>query len=163
MRRHKQQIPTEEAKEILNNATSGVLSLVDTMNRPYGVPMSFVFDGDGAIYFHCATEGKKIDCIRNNPYSSFSVIAKDEIYPEKFTTYFKSVIAMGKISIISEKNDMIDILRLLSRKYSPSIDCEPEIAKGLGRVLILKLEIDTISGKEAIELTRARGNDNKND
>ena len=54
---------------------------------------------------------------------------------------------------------MIQALRLLSAKYSPGIDCEPEIEMGLNKVLILKLEIESVTGKEAIEITKFR---NKN-
>ena len=36
------------------------------------------------------------------------------------------------------------------------MDCEPEIEKGIDRVLILKLDIDTITGKEAIEIAKKR-------
>ena len=51
---------------------------------------------------------------------------------------------------------MIQALRLLSAKYSPGIDCEPEIEMGLNKVLILKLEIESVTGKEAIEITKFR-------
>ena len=156
MRRFRQQIPLEEAKEILNRATNGVLCLTDADNRPYGVPMSFIYDGGGKIYFHCAPEGRKIECIRHNSNAGFTIIDQDEIHPEKFTTYFRSVIVEGHIKIIDDRNEMTDALRLLSTKYSPGIDCEPEIEKGLNRVSILKLEIESVTGKEAIELTKSR-------
>lgn len=156
MRRFKQQVPETEAKEILKKATNGVLCLIDYSNRPYGVPMSFIFDGDRSIFFHCALKGRKIDCIKHNPNACFTIIDQDEIHPEEFTTYFRSVIVEGNVRIIEERNEMIEALRLLSTKYSPGINCEPEIEKGIERVAILKLEIDSITGKEAIELTRKR-------
>ena len=159
MRRFKQQIPEAEAKEILRKATNGVLCLTDYDNRPYGVPMSYIYDGDRSIYFHCALSGRKIDCIKHNPNACFTIIDQDEIHPEEFTTFFRSVIVEGIIIIIEERNEMIEALRLLSTKYSPGIDCEPEIKKGIDRVLILKLEIDSIIGKEAIELTKTRNLD----
>ena len=156
MRRFKQQIPDEEAKEILRTATNGVLCLTDYDNRPYGIPMSFIYDGELSIYFHCALSGRKIECINHNPNACFTIIDQDEIHPEEFTTYFRSVIVEGVIKIIEDRKEMIEALRLLSTKYSPGIDCEPEIEKGIDRVRILKLEIDSITGKEAIELTRER-------
>lgn len=156
MRRFKQKLTEEEAKEILKKATNGVLSLVDENKKPYGVPMSFIYDGDNNIYYHCALTGRKINCIKSNPFVCFTVIDKDEIHPEEFTTYFRSVIAEGKISILTDKEQLIKCLTLLSTKYSPGIDCEPEIEKGLNRVSILKLEIQSITGKEAIELTRRK-------
>lgn len=130
--------------------------MIDAENRPYGVPMSFVYDGDRSIYFHCAMEGRKIDCIKHNRYSCFTVVGQDEIHPDEFTTYFRSVIAEGKMSILTDEQQKIDALRLLSAKYSPGIDCESEIDKGIKRVLILKMDIETATGKEAIELTTRR-------
>lgn len=159
MRRFKQQIPKEESKKILLEATNGVLCLIDYDNKPYGVPMSFIYDGDRSVYFHCALSGKKIECIKYNPNACLTIINSDEIHPEEFTTYFKSVIVEGTISTISDKQQMIEALRLLSTKYSPGIDCEPEIEKGINRVLILKLEIKSITGKEARELTKIRNRD----
>lgn len=157
MRRSKQQVPQEEALHTLSTATSGVLSLVDVDARPYGVPMSFVYDGQHqSIYFHCALSGRKIDSIRNNPHSCFTIIDQDEIHPDEFTTYFKSVIAEGTITILQDKEQMIEGLRLLSKKYSPGIDCGSEIGKSIDRVLVLKMQIESITGKEAIELTRKR-------
>ena len=159
MRRFKQLISDEEAKEILRTATNGVLCLTDYDERPYGVPMSFIYDGNRSIYFHCALSGRKIECIKHNPNACFTIIDRDDIHPEEFTTYFRSVIVEGVIKIIEDRNKMIDALRLLSTKYSPGIDCETEIEKGINRVLILKLEIDSITGKEAIELTKTRTQD----
>lgn len=156
MRRFRQQLPDNETKAILKTATNGVLSLVDVDGRPYGVPMSFVFDGKDSIYFHCATTGKKLECIKNSSSACFTVIESDEIHPEEFTTYYRSVIVDGDISLICNEEELVECLRLLSSKYSPGIDCEPEIAKAIGRVLILKLQITSVTGKEAIELTRRR-------
>ena len=159
LRRYKQQIPEAEAKEILRKATNGVLCLVDYDDKPYGVPMSFIYDGNRSIYFHCALAGRKIECIKHNSNACFTIIDQDEIHPKEFTTYFRSVIVEGIVRIIEDRNEMIEALRLLSTKYSPGIDCEPEIEKGINRVLILKLEIDSITGKEAIELTNTRNID----
>ena len=159
LRRFKQQIPEAEAKDILKKATNGVLCLTDYNDRPYGVPMSFIYDGARSIYFHCALTGRKIECVKHNPNACFTIIEQDEIHPEEFTTYFRSVIVEGIIKIIKDRNEIIDALRLLSTKYSPGINCEPEIERGIDRVLILKLEIDSISGKEAIELTKKRNQD----
>ena len=156
MRRFKQQMPESDIKEILIRSTNGVLCLIDSGSQPYGVPMSFIYDGKNSIYFHCALSGRKIDCIRNNPNACFVVIDKDEIHPEEFTTYFRSVILEGSIKILSDRQQMIDTLRLLSTKYSPGLNCEPEIEKGLDRVLILKFIIESFTGKEAIELTKIR-------
>ena len=156
MRRFKQELPEEEAKAILKSATNGVLSLIAPEGRPYGVPMSFIYDDEQSMYFHCALSGRKIDCIKNSSNACFTIIDQDEIHPEEFTTYYRSVIVEGTINIVQEPAEMIEALKLLSAKYSPGIDCEPEIEKGINRVMILKLAIASITGKEAIELVKRR-------
>lgn len=154
MRRFKQQMPEKEAKYILKKATNGILCLIGYDDKPYGVPMSFFYDGDRSIYFHCALSGRKIDCVQHNSYACFTVVDQDEIHPEEFTTYFRSVIVEGIVKIIDNRKEIFNALRLLSSKYSPGLDCEPEIEKGINRVHILKLDIDSLSGKEAIEITK---------
>lgn len=156
MRRFRQQLSENETLDILNRSTSGVLSLIDPDEVPYGVPMSFVFDGKESIYFHCALSGRKIECIKNSPNACFTIIDLDEIHPQEFTTYFRSVIVEGLISIVTDKNQIIESLRLLSSKYSPGIDCVQEIEKSIERVSVLKFKILTKTGKEAIELVRQK-------
>ena len=51
MRRFKQLLSEQAVKEILNNSTNGILSLVDIDGRPYGVPISYVFDGDNLLIY----------------------------------------------------------------------------------------------------------------
>lgn len=156
MRRFKQQIPEAEARQIVAEATNGVLSLIDTDGRPYGVPMSFVCDGERTIYFHCAREGRKIDCIRHCNRASFCIVALDDVQPKEFTTYYRSVIVEGRIEVVENRDEIIAALRMLGQKYSPDIDSTREITDALDRVAVLKLDIETLSGKEAIELTRRR-------
>ena len=57
LRGFKQYLSEDAELEILLTATNGVLSLVDTDGSPYGVPVSFAYDGYGHIYFHSAVEG----------------------------------------------------------------------------------------------------------
>jgi len=90
---------TDEAVKILQSATSGVLAVCGDDGYPYAVPLSYVY-ADGKIYFHSALQGHKIDAIRSNPKVSFCVIDKDDIQPQEFTTYFRSVIVFGKARII---------------------------------------------------------------
>ena len=124
---------------------------------PYAVPLSYVY-ADGAIIFHSAVQGHKVDAIKRDSRCSFCVIEQDEIRPAEFTTYFRSVIAFGRIHILEDADEKVQALRLLGRRYSP--DDEPglqhEIDKSMHHVLLLRLDIEHLSGKEAIELTRAR-------
>ena len=153
MRRFKQQLMENETLELLCRSTSGVLSLCGDDGMPYGVPLSHVFD-DGKLYFHSALMGHKVDIIRQNPNASFTVIAKDEIHPERYTTYFQSVIAFGKVRIIEDEHRKREILEILGRRCNPS-DSEglsKEIKTGINRCLVLEMSVDLLTGKQAIEL-----------
>ena len=157
MRRNRQQLSREECERILGRSTSGVLALAGDGGYPYTVPLSYVY-ADGAIIFHSAVQGHKVDAIKRDSRCSFCVIEQDEIRPAEFTTYFRSVIAFGRIHILEDADEKVQALRLLGRRYSP--DDEPglqhEIDKSMHHVLLLRLDIEHLSGKEAIELTRAR-------
>ena len=157
MRRNRQQLSREECERILDRCTSGVLALTGDGGYPYAVPLSYVY-ADGAIIFHSAVQGHKIDAIKRDNRCSFCVIDQDEIKPAEFTTYFRSVIAFGRIQILENYDEKVQALRLLGRRYSPGDEpgLQREIDKSLDHVLLLRLNIDHLSGKEAIELVRAR-------
>lgn len=159
MRRFKQLLSMEESEKILYSCTNGVLSLVDTDGAPYGVPISYVYDGKGHLYLHSAITGHKIDCINADSRCSFCVTAQDQIVPEEFTTYFRSVIATGRIEIITDAEEIHHGLVLLCKKYSPGVDYTNEISKCVKNVRVLKIQIENLTGKEAIELVQRRVND----
>ena len=157
MRRVRQQLTREEAVTILRSATAGVLAVNGDNGYPYAVPVSYVY-ADGKIYFHSALQGHKIDAICHDPRVSFCVIGKDNVKPQEFTTYFRSVIAFGKVRIIEDDDEKMTALRMLLARYSDdTVTAEmtnEEIAGGFKRLLMLEIAIEHLSGKEAIELVR---------
>jgi nitroimidazol reductase NimA-like FMN-containing flavoprotein (pyridoxamine 5'-phosphate oxidase superfamily) len=157
LRRNRQQLSREECERILGRCTSGVLALAGDGGYPYAVPLSYVY-ADGAIIFHSAMQGHKVDAIRRDNRCSFCVIEQDEVKPAEFTTYFRSVIAFGRISMLENTDEKVQALRLLGRRYSPGDESglQHEIDKSLDHVLLLRLDTEHLSGKEAIELTKTR-------
>ncbi len=157
MRRNRQQLSREECERILGRCTSGVLALTGDDGYPYAVPLSYVY-ADGAIIFHSAVEGHKVDAIRRDNRCSFCVIEQDDIKPAEFTTHFRSVIAFGRIHILEDTDEKVQALRLLGRRYSPNDEpgLQHEIDKSLDHVLLLRLDIDHLSGKQAIELVQKK-------
>ena len=156
MRRFKQQLAIDDAVKILNSCTNGILSLVDTDGEPYGVPISYAYDGHNHLYLHSAVAGRKIDCIKAESRCSFCVVSQDNIVPDEFTTYFRSVIVAGKIKILTDAEEILQGLIMLSDKYCPGIDPTAEIDKFINTVKVLRIDIDSITGKESIELVRQR-------
>ena len=117
MRRRKQELSRQEVLDVLYNGTSGVLALLGDNDYPYAVPISYVYD-DGKIYFHSAKSGHKIDAIQKTEKASFCVIDKDLVVPEEYTTYFRSVIAFGKIRVIEDDREKRAAIEKLAIKYA---------------------------------------------
>lgn len=154
MRRNTQAISFEDCEKILNGNSSGVLALSGDNGYPYAVPLSYVYS-NGNIYFHCALEGHKIDAIKSCNKASFCIIDKDTIVPGEYTTYFRSVIAFGKIQILENKEEKMEAIKKLAAKYSPLESAEntlETINSSWKRFCIARLSIKHLSGKQAKEL-----------
>ena len=158
MRRKRQQLSEEESISILQKSTAGTLALLGDNDYPYAVPISYVY-ADGRLYFHSALSGHKVDAIRKCrkcDKASFCVIAQDEVHPEKYTTFFRSVIAFGRIHIIEDETEKLETARMLGNRYNPNQEeaLQKELENGLSRMLMIRFDIEHLTGKEAIELMR---------
>ena len=155
MRRKRQQLSEEESVAILKKATAGTLALLGDNDYPYAVPLSYVYQ-EGRIYFHSALAGHKVDAIRKCDKASFCVIEQDDVQPEKYTTFFRSVIAFGRIHIIEDEHEKLETARMLGNRYNPNHDeaLQKEIEGGLSRMLMIRFDIEHLTGKEAIELMK---------
>jgi len=155
MRRKRQQLSEAESIGILRKATSGTLALLGDNGYPYAVPISYVYH-EGKLYFHSALSGHKVDAIRQCDKASFCVIEQDDVQPKKYTTFFRSVIAFGRIHIIEDEEEKLSTARMLGNRYNPNDDegLEKEIESGLSRMLMIRFDIEHLTGKEAIELVK---------
>ena len=153
MRRFKQELQQIEINQILQKNTSGVLAVIDSDGYPYTVPLSYVYINN-KIYFHSAKSGHKIDAIKNCNKAAFCIIDKDDVQPEKYTTFYKSVIAFGSIEIVQDNEEALSAIKALGEKFYPHHDTElqQEIDKSTDRFLMIRLDIEHITGKHAIEL-----------
>ena len=158
MRRKRQKLSKEECEEILFRGTSGVLAVSGDDGYPYGVPLSYLYE-NGKLFFHCAQAGHKLDSILRNEKASFCVIDQDQIVPEEYTTYFRSVIVFGRIRVMEEEDDRRAAIEKLSLKYAPGESAESReqaIEREYKPLCMLELSAEHISGKEAIELVRRK-------
>lgn len=154
IRRIRQKMTEEEGIQILKDGTVGTLALLGDMGYPYSVPINYVYH-DHKLYFHSALSGHKIDAIRNYDKASFSVIAKDDVIPERYTTYFKSAICFGKIRILDNLEEVKKTIELLAIKYHPTDSVqgrEAEIQRFWNKFVMIEFEIEHLSAKQAIEL-----------
>ena len=157
MRRWKQEMPVEEAYEILKSYHSGVLALQGDDGYPYTVPMCYYFNGE-KIYFHSAASGHKMDAIANCDKASFCVVSEDRNIPEKLTTAYKSVVVFGRVTIVEETDEKRAAIEAVGRKYSPGYDAEMnrQIERDFRFLRVISLTPEHITGKEAMEFAKNR-------
>lgn len=154
MRRNKQILSNEESINILKNGKSGVLALLGDEDYPYAVPISYAYD-NSKIYFHSAKTGHKTDAIKKYSKASFCVIDQDNIIPEKYTTYYRSVIAFGKVRIIEDEKEVRESIEKLAIKYHPEdseVNRNKEICRSWNSFSMIEFSIEHMTGKKAREL-----------
>lgn len=153
MRRFKQELSKEEAIEVFKRNTSGVLALCGNDHFPYSVPIGYVFY-ENKIYFHCAKQGHKISCISENSKVSFCVIDEDQVVPEEFTTYYRSAIAFGNATIVTDDIEKRKAIEVLAEKYCPNdmTGRLNEINKRWNLFHIIRLDIEHFTGKATMQL-----------
>ncbi len=156
MRRNKQLLSAQDINAVMERCTNGVLACFGDEEYPYAVPVNYVYY-NGKIYFHSAKAGHKVDAIMKNPKVSFAVVDEDTIVSEEYTSYFRSVIAFGRARL-TEGSEWTEGFTALTEKYSGN---QPEETKKMKvdsctRSHIIAIDIDHITGKEAIEYVKEK-------
>lgn len=137
-------------EEILTGAVICRLAMMDG-DRPYLLPFNYGYL-DRCMYIHSAPEGKKIDLLHLNPEVCFEVEDPVEIVSGDmacdWTTRYRSVVGYGTVEILSDEEDKQQGLEVIMAQHGA-----PELvnfnAKNLDRMVILKLSITSLSGKQS--------------
>lgn len=152
VRRQDRLLTEEEARELLHKGEYGVLSMVDGTGGKtvaYGIPVSYVWDGQDALYVHCAKEGRKLRCAAQNACVSFCVVGPTQVIPDKFTTAYQSVVLECRAEMGLAEVERREALQMILDKYSSDY---AEIGKtyaerSFARTEVLKLNVVRWSGK----------------
>ncbi len=148
MRRKDREMPTDFALTVADKCEYAVLSMTDEGGNPYCVPISIARD-EMAVYFHCAAEGKKIDCLKHNPQVCLACVGDTRRALDKFTTEFESAILQGTAHEVTDDEEKIHALQLLCMRHTPTnmAEFDEAIEKSLSRTAIWRIEIAEITGK----------------
>ncbi|MDE6812181.1 MAG: pyridoxamine 5'-phosphate oxidase family protein [Muribaculaceae bacterium] len=147
MRKHNRRKDSVWALDVFDKAPFVTLSMMRPDGTPYGLPLSIVRSDDSTFYFHCASEGEKIDCLRNNPIVSLSAVSrctpKYEEDKNNFTEYFNSAIAIGRVSFVEDIEEKIMALRLICQRFLPKYmeHFDKAIARSLDITTIVKISL----------------------
>lgn len=169
MRRKDREMDREFAYSLIDKASFGTLSLRDE-DKPYGIPLSLVREGDN-LYFHSAKQGKKVELLAHNPYVSVTFVgdtnipelfsqeeleemARDEskaavLISNVFTTEFASAIVTGRAQLVAEEAERVKAIKLICEKYTPTKMAYFAMAlkSGLKRMNLYKIQIDEVTAK----------------
>lgn len=149
IRRKDRLLDEERATRLLQTAEYGVMSMTGDDGRPYGIPLNFVWDGASGLYVHCAPEGRKLRAIAALADVSFCVVGRVNLLPSQFTTEYESVVLRGRATVVADDDEKRDALRRIIAKLAPGEMAagEKSIARSFHRTSIIRIDIDTWSGK----------------
>lgn len=148
MRRKDRETDRDFALYVIDKCEFATLSMSTPEGGVYCTPLSIVRD-DEYIYFHSAQEGRKIECLRNNPSVCMSCVGDTLVEQDKFTTKYESATVEGTAVEVTDDNEKIHALKILCERYTPSNmhDFDNAINRSLFRTAIWKIHIDSVSGK----------------
>ena len=145
--RIKQALTKEECEEILKNEPRGVLAVLGDNGYPYALPINHYYK-NGILYFHSGKTGHKTDAIRSCDKASFCVYDKGYRKPGDWALNIKSIIVFGRIEIMENEEEALEICRELSRKFTSDEEyINKEIERSGAGVLCFKLIPEHMTGK----------------
>ncbi|MBN1777909.1 MAG: pyridoxamine 5'-phosphate oxidase family protein [Clostridiales bacterium] len=136
-------------EEILRRETLGFLGVCDA-GQPYIVPLTYAYL-DGIIVFHCALEGKKLDCIRANPRVCFTAgrqfggVCR---HPQgaHCSDNDESVICYGIARILTDEKERLEALNAFNRSIQPDAkDLSPD---DIRRCHAVEIRISEMTGRQ---------------
>lgn len=148
MRRQDRKLDRDETDEILKSGVYGVLSTVGDDGHPYGIPLNYVYMHRG-IYFHCASEGRKLDNLRSNSRVSFCVVGEAVPLVDQFAMKYRSAIVAGR-AVQVDGDEKMEALLALVAKYSSSEYFEKgrEYAvRAFAKTTVIRIDIENVAGK----------------
>lgn len=153
MRRKKQALEPEVCEQILIDEKRGVLAVHGDDGYPYAIPIDFYYDKAGnSIYFHSAREGHKVDSILRDDKVCFTTWNKGEKKPDDWSYFVDSVVVFGRAVVVEDELERLEMTRRLGVKYYPTEEeVDIEIGRAIDRMLLVRIEIEHISGKKVHE------------
>ncbi len=161
MRRFKQLLSKEDNLEILRRGTHGVMAIDADDDYPYAVPINYCYNEEkNTIYFHGANKGMRWDYMMANQKVSFCVVDMDQNDPENYSTNFRSVICYGRARVVDDPEEYHQALVDVTTKFVKGVHTAEEIVEQIeiekAQCGVTAIDVEFMTGKEAIELVRAR-------
>lgn len=120
----------------------------------YIVPLNFGYEREGeklTLYFHGASQGKKIDLIRAQESAAFEMDTRHELVEGDtacaYSYRYQSIMGRGRIRLAESDEEKFHGLKIIMAHYSRK--SEPEFREEMvKRTAVIRLEVDSWSCKE---------------
>lgn len=151
MRRAKNAVTDPAELERIIRASPVMRLAMSLDGEPYVVPLSFGYDG-ASLYFHCATEGLKLDILRRNPrvcclFEHGLTLNPKGDNPCTWGFAFATVIAHGIARHIEEPARKLAALQIITDQYARQGERVP--ADRIDTVEVWEIKILEMTGKQA--------------
>lgn len=153
IRRKKNEISEEAAKQLLASERRGVLAVNGDNGYPYAIPINYLYsESEGKIYFHGSRAGHKVDSIKTCDKVCFTVFGDESVKDEAWAPYMQSAVVFGRCRLIDDQDLAVGLVSRLAEKYFPDEEHIIEEISAYGRaVQMFEIEIEHLSGKEIQE------------
>lgn len=145
----------EQIKAIIENCEVCRLGMFDG-EFPYIVPMNFGYEFIGQcliLYFHCASEGRKIEILKENRNVCFEMDCGHKLITGDlacdYSYNFESIIGKGTASLINDYDLKIAALNILMENYSDMTEFKYQKAY-VDRIAIIKVECKEYTAKKLV-------------
>ena len=148
MRRKERECSEPEFLKKILQQTDAISIAFYAEKYPYIIPVNYTLLND-ALYFHCAKEGRKLECMKKNSNIGFSIYHIIDIDRDKATTHYISLYGEGQAVEVTDKQEKQCALASLAEKYKSN--CKfPVNDNILMNTTIIKINIISMSGKKNI-------------
>ena len=138
--------------EIIQRALVCRLAMTDGLT-PYVVPLCFDYDGD-SLFFHCGTEGRKIDMLKKNSRVCFEIDRMEGVAKGKggracgWGITYQSVIGTGTARFLSDHQEKQEVLARLFTRYSG--ERMPIPSENVQKTTVIQVVVEEITGKHSL-------------
>ncbi len=141
----------DELHRILDEALVIHLGMVDD-GRPYVVPLNFAREGD-ELWLHCASEGRKLRCLRERPNVCVEVerliqVTSGPAACGNWTSHYESVIGFGTATVVTAEESRLQGMQAIMGKYSGRRDWE-FVPETLAKTVVVRVSLDSLTGKRS--------------
>jgi nitroimidazol reductase NimA-like FMN-containing flavoprotein (pyridoxamine 5'-phosphate oxidase superfamily) len=122
-------------------------------SEPYIFTVDFAWDRQARdLWFHCATEGRKMKILQANPRVCITVVEDRGYIDGECDHAYRSLVLEGKASVVTDLSEKRRALELLARKH----ERQPEAVlarfadndEAVRKVGIVRVSVDSLSGKQ---------------